>query len=287
MAESKAHRWGQILGDAFEAAFRSVIASVAVECGVYLDYNGNDRPTRNGGVLRWRDENQNWHRLDYVLERGGTDNKVGVPAAFIEMAWRRYTKHSKNKVQEIEGAVLPLADTYRHSHPFLGAIVAGDFTEASLSQLRSRGFAIIYVPTSKVADAFASVGIDANSTESTTENEFGKKITQYASLSDAQRTKVAERLVDAEPVAVREFVGQLKMSLTRTVERIIVLPLHGEPHVTADIDRAIAFVSNYADAGGTAASVSRYEIEVRYSNGAVVRGSFPSKPEAVAFLRAQ
>jgi len=46
---------------------------------------------------------------DHVLERGGTDAMRGVPAAFIETGWRRCTKHSRNKAQEIQGAVLALA----------------------------------------------------------------------------------------------------------------------------------------------------------------------------------
>ena len=54
---------------------------------------------------------------DYVLERGGTDTVRGLPAAFIETAWRRYTKHSRNKAQEIQGAVLALAHAKRLPAP--------------------------------------------------------------------------------------------------------------------------------------------------------------------------
>src|ERR1700749_794913 len=125
MGESLAHRWGQILGDVFESAFHPLLAGIASESGVYMDFNGNLRTTRRGRVVKWKDEDNNWHRLDYVFEREGTETKIRMPAAFIELAWRRYTKHSKAKAQEIEGAVLPLANTYRHNHPFLGAILGG------------------------------------------------------------------------------------------------------------------------------------------------------------------
>ncbi|PYU96302.1 MAG: hypothetical protein DMG25_02190, partial [Acidobacteria bacterium] len=64
------------------------------------------------------------HDLDYVLERGGTEDTLGVPIAFIESAWRRYTKHSKNKAQEIEAAVMPIALTFARHQPFCGAVVA-------------------------------------------------------------------------------------------------------------------------------------------------------------------
>ena len=58
--------------------------------------------------------------------------KPGKPVAFIESAWRRYTKHSRNKAQEIQGAILPLAETYSESNLFLGAVLAGVFTEGRI-----------------------------------------------------------------------------------------------------------------------------------------------------------
>ena len=77
------------------------------------------------------DSKGNTHILDYVMEEGGSEAVQGRPRAFIEIAWRRYTKHSKNKAQEIQGAITPLAETYQDSHPFLGAVLAGEFTEPS------------------------------------------------------------------------------------------------------------------------------------------------------------
>lgn len=287
MGKSLAHRWGQIVGEAFESAFHSVLSDVALSTGVYMDSGANSRPTRNGGVLKWQDERGNWHRLDYVFERGGTDHTVGAPVAFVELAWRRYTKHSKNKAQEIEGAVIPLAETFRHNHPFLGAILGGVFTNNSVQQLRSRGFSLIYVRLDKVTAAFATVGIDAANDEDTDEKAYATKIAAWQSLSSTKRDAVLRALVESEPAQVREFVEELRNSLTRLVERVIILPLHGESRVAQSVDEAIEYVSNYADGGGTSFAVIRYEIEVRYSNGAQVRGSFPTKSEAIAFLRAQ
>lgn len=287
MGESLAHRWGQIVGEAFESAFHSVLNEVAESTGVYMDAGGASRPTRKGTVVKWQDERGNWHQLDYVFERGGTDHKIGVPVAFVESAWRRYTKHSKNKAQEIEGAILPLAETFRHNHPFLGAILGGVFTSNSVQQLRSRGFSLIYVPYEKVIAAFAQVGIDASNDEGTDEKAYAAKIGAWEQLSMKQRARVFRALVEAEPVQVKEFVAQLETSITRQVDRVIVLPLHGDSLVASSVNEAIEYVSNYADSDGTKSSVIRYEIEVRYSNGAQVRGSFPTKTEAIAFLRAQ
>ena len=130
MAKSPAHRWGQIIGDVLEEAFQPVFQQVSDAHGLYFDYKRR-RAARKNVTVAWTDQYGNAHLLDYVLERGGTDASLGLPVAFIETAFRRYTKHSKNKAQEIEGAVVPLADTYSYLHPFRGAILV------RLCQIRS------------------------------------------------------------------------------------------------------------------------------------------------------
>jgi hypothetical protein len=38
MAESLAHRWGQIIGDVFEVFVRNILAEVAQQNGLYFDF---------------------------------------------------------------------------------------------------------------------------------------------------------------------------------------------------------------------------------------------------------
>ena len=90
--------------------------------------------------------------------RNGTDNEIGQPIAFIEVAWRRYTKHSRNKAQEIQGAILPLAEKYRWNNPFLGTVLAGVFTAGSLEQLKSQGFHVLYFPYETLVRALQQRG---------------------------------------------------------------------------------------------------------------------------------
>lgn len=145
MAASPAHRYGQIIGDILELTVEPFLQDFAQKYSLFLDRKG-PRPTRKGVKLSWKDRNGNSHDLDFVLEKNGSPTRQGTPAAFVETAWRRYTKHSKNKVQEIQGAILPLVETYRNFGPFFGTILAGEFTEASLTQLRSLGFAVLHFP---------------------------------------------------------------------------------------------------------------------------------------------
>ena len=144
MAESLAHRWGQIIGDVFETFVRRVLADVAQRHGLYLDYK-RPRAARTSAKVTWQDGYGNKHDLDYMLERGGTDGTLGVPVAFVESAWRRYTKHSKNKAQEIEAAIMPVALTFSRHQPFCGAVLAGEFTRNARQQLESKGFAVLHI----------------------------------------------------------------------------------------------------------------------------------------------
>ncbi|MEG4172922.1 MULTISPECIES: hypothetical protein [unclassified Microcoleus] len=118
----------------------------------YLDWQ-RSRPARSGKKVTWEDKYGNKHDLDFVIEIDGTDDQLGTPVAFIESAWRRYTKHSKNKAQEIQGAILPIIELHHLLAPFFGAVLAGEFTKPALAQMRNNGFAIIYIPYTDRANA--------------------------------------------------------------------------------------------------------------------------------------
>jgi len=96
MAKSPAHKWGQIIGDFLEFTFDKELSKFAKKHKLFLDQKG-ERKARKGKKVSWIDSFGNAHDLDFVLERNGTKEKIGAPVAFIESAWRRYTKHSRNK----------------------------------------------------------------------------------------------------------------------------------------------------------------------------------------------
>lgn len=202
MAESPSHRFGQIIGELLEDSIEPLLRGFAESHGLYLDQRGH-RPARRGIKVRWADRFSNAHDLDFVFERGGTANRIGTPVAFIEVAWRRYTKHSRNKAQEIQGAIMPIAEAHRLTAPFKGAVLAGDFTEGALAQLRSLGFVVLHFSSASVIAAFATQGIDARSSESTPDLEFAKKVSAWGKLSAKRRGLVAAALRDSN----REHVG--------------------------------------------------------------------------------
>ena len=214
MAQSPAHRFGQIIGDVLEAGVARVLAKFARSHRLFLDKKG-PRPCRHGKKCAWLDHRGNAHDLDFVLERGGTPQKAGLPVAFIETAWRRYTKHSRNKVQEIQGAIEPLAETHRHSAPFKGAILAGVFTEGALTQLRSLGFTVLYLSYKAVISTFARFGINAEFGEDTSDAEFQKRVDAFERLSESTRRQIADRLLRSHPADLRRFMQSLAESMSR------------------------------------------------------------------------
>jgi hypothetical protein len=76
----------------------------------------------------------------------------------------------------------------------------------------------------------------------------------------------------------------LKRAVTRRIESIRVLPLHGTPLEWHSVEEAIAFIENYGEDSGSQ-PVVKYEIEVRYSNGDRIEGQFADKESATQFLR--
>jgi hypothetical protein len=283
MAKSPAHEFGQIIGNVLEASIEPLLHEFAHEHGLYLDKKG-PRPARQGNKVSWTDLYGNTHDLDFVLEKGGSDSQVGTPIAFIETAWRRYTKHSRNKAQEIQGAILPLVATHQNASPFTGVILAGVFTEGALAQLKSLGFAVLYFSYDTVVEAFKRVGIDARFDEETPDAEFARKVRAWKKLPESQRNHVARTLIEINSTAVQQFMHGLKRAVTRRIELIRVLPLHGTPLEWSSVGDAITFIERYDEGDGTR-PVVRYEIEIRYSNGDRIQAQFAGKESAIQFLR--
>ena len=283
MAQSPAHRFGQIIGEVLENSILPLLEQFANAHGLYLDKHG-PRACRRGQKCSWVDLNGNTHDLDFVLERGGSGYTVGTPAAFIETAWRRYTKHSRNKAQEIQGAIEPLAETYNASGPFKGAVLAGVFTAGALSQLKSLGFTVLYFPYESVVAVFRQFGIDASFDEDTPDDEFQGKVGACERLSDMDRTRLAAELLKAHSEDVEKFVQSLFNVISRHIERIVVLALHGKSLEWRTVGEAIDFIERYANTG-VEVSVHRYEIEIRYNNGDTIHGNFADKQSAIDFLK--
>jgi hypothetical protein len=284
MAQSPTHKFGQIIGDMLEGMLRGPLGAIAARHGFYLDYK-HPRPARgNKRKVAWTDQQGNEHDLDYVLERGGSENEQGLPKAFIETAWRRYTKHSRNKAQEIQGAILPLAAKYSACNPFLGAVLAGVFTEGSLQQLRTNGFCVLYLPYDSIVRAFSRAGIDASFDEETADNDVRRKVDVYDALSRAQKARIPRGLQKDHATELDAFLQSLEQSLTRKLLKVYVVALHGATCEVSSVEEALKFLEGYDESRAVRGFV-RYEVNAKYSNGDQITGEFQDKSAAIAFLK--
>lgn len=283
MAESPAHQFGQIIGGLLEDVVLPQLNAFCAENSLYLDYQKNIRKARGGKKVSWFDSYGNKHDLDFVIEKGGTDEKIGSPLAFIESAWRRYTKHSKNKAQEIQGAILPLAEKYRWNNLFLGAVLAGEFTESSLKQLESMGFQVLYFPYESLVKSFAAAGVDIAFDEDTEDEVFKRAVEEISIAKEELLGKIRKSLVKDNKVAIGDFFKALAWRLSRRIVKILVLPLYGSANEFLTLDSAMSFLDGYYTGEGSG-DFRKYEIKIEFSNGDRLDALFEDKVKAKRFL---
>ncbi|MBU6266200.1 MAG: hypothetical protein KGN34_01585 [Sphingomonadales bacterium] len=284
MAASPSHRFGQVVGGLLEEILLPELLAFCDQRGLYLDRHGRRQEVRKGKKVSWQDKYGNSHDLDFVIERGGSEQQQGRPVAFIEAAWRRYSKHSKAKAQEIQGAVLPIAETHELEMPFLGAVLAGVFTRPSLEQLRSLNFQLVHLPYETIIGAFAVVGVDARFDEETPDAAFARCVDQIEALPAPKRKQVKDHVLNTNAEAFAEFFAKLRRKLDRTIEAIVVLPLFGTAQSFSTARDAAAFMQTFDRVSG-GGEFRRFEVQVRFSNADEVRGTFADEGEAVHFLR--
>ena len=284
MATSPAHRFGQIIGELLEEIMTPQIQSFCNERGLYLDKKGARGKARNGQKVSWLDKYGNTHDLDFVIEKGGSKDRQGRPIAFIEAAWRRYAKHSRNKAQEIQGAILPIAEKYIWDKPFLGVILAGVFTDSSIVQMKSSGFEVALFPYETIVAAFKSIRVDAEFDENTPDSTFQKTIEKIESLEPKRREKLKQHLINSNSGLIDQFFKELQATLDRQIEQIILLPLYGQQHQFETLLEAVFFVKDHREDQPQIGLFKKYEILIRYTNGDKIEASFQNKEKAIHFL---
>lgn len=281
MATSPSHTLGEYIGTFFEDAMKSPIGEMCNKYGVYLDTIG-ERPVRKTKKITWDDINGSHHDLDYVIERNGSDTIQGEPIAFIELAWRRYTKHSKNKVQEIAGAVLPIAQKYQELAPFKGAILSGVFTENSLEQLRNQGFHVLYMPFERVVKTFQKHGLNIYFDETTSEKELTKIANKFKNCRTINTIK--KDFVASNQDLIVPFMNDLESSLKRQINYIFVLPLHGKEQRFVSLNQAIEYLNDYKELPEDSI-IDRYVVGIKFNNSSEINCMFKDKQMAMDFLK--
>ena len=283
MATSVAHQVGELIGDFFEAAIIRYLSPIIHNVGnYYLDYKHPRQARNNETILKGVDSDGNEHRLDIVIEKGGTEETFGSPKAYIEIAWRRYKKHSKNKVQEIQGAIMPLVRTYAAEIPFYAAVLAGEFTNNSLDQLKSLGFYVLYFTYEEISNVFLTEGISIQWQEHSSENELNSIADQLRAIDMEKRERLINTFICQQSAKLQRLTDELKEALEIVITEVRITPVHGRTKSLANIRSAVGFMIEYDE--DTVQPLMRYEISIRYSNGQEYTMKCITRRQGIQFL---
>jgi hypothetical protein len=283
MAKAPGHQFGQLVGNMVEEIVYSALATFAKKYGYYLDKQGPRGKAREGSKVTWCDIYDCEHDLDFVIEKDGTADVRGRPLAFIETAWRRYTKHSKNKVQEIQGAILPTAEKNWKDRPFLDVVLVGIFTSNAIEQMTKSGFEVLYIHRSAIIQAFKGVGIAIDFDEDTPDKHFRAAVRALNELSHTKREKLKNKLQNVAGKDFDNFISKLEAALSRKIEKIVISPLFGEPSEFTSIESARLFLEGKL-VPPESATLVKIDVCVFYNNGAQIKASYPTAGEALALL---
>jgi len=285
MAKAPGHLFGQMLGNMLEEILSQELQNFCDKNGLFLDKKGARGKIRKTKKVSLLDIHGTSHDLDFVIEKGGTVDIYGRPVAFIEAAWRSKTKHSRAKAQEIQGALLPIAEKCHWNKPFLGVVLAGVFTAGALEQMKKLGFEVTLFPTDNIKNALLSVGIKIDFSDKTPDDDYQNAITLLNNLSSEQLVVLKQLILKNNKPFIDHFLVQLQATLDRQIDQIILIPLHGQQSEFGIVADAIKFVTNYREEGLRDGAFRKYEIIVRYTNKDKIDASFQDKEKAVAFLR--
>ena len=209
---SAGHKLGQLIGDWYEEHFvLPLLQEVATRLKLDLDHRFRARSVRTGDKIIWKDEDENGVDFDFVMELDGTDDVRGIPIAFFECFWRRGSRHSRDKVRDDSGKLLPMRDTYPTAR-FLGVLASGDVSKPSRAFLLTRDIDVFYVPKAKIIDAFREHGLQMDYPDKLPEAQKAQLANAFQrSLTPVIKQKAAETL--------RTLIGQT--SISTYVDRVL------------------------------------------------------------------
>lgn len=246
MAESNAsagHKLGQLIGDWHEEYFvLPLIQKVGKALDLYVDSRFVQRSVRQGKIL-WKDLDGNSVDYDYVLEIGGTGDKVGIPVGFIECFWRRGSRHSKDKARDDSGKLMPMRETYPTAR-FLGIVSAGDFTKPARELVRSREIDLFYIPKDKIVSAFNQCNLVMDYPDKLPESEKAELAEKFekdfSKKKKGEVQKALKKLVGKATIST--YVDRVRATLSALPQEIRLILRHDSVPITfKSVSDATAF----------------------------------------------
>ena len=92
-----------------------------------------------------------------------------------------------------------------------------------------------------------------------------------------------KELLRLNKTEVKTFFNLLSESISRFIERVIILPLHGHEATVTNVTEAIDFIENYSEVKPNQPLI-KYEIIIKYNTTDRIEASFIDKKDAIKFL---
>jgi hypothetical protein len=105
---------------------------------------------------------------------------------------------------------------------------------------------------------------------------FKKKIDNWNKLPNQE--SVAKELIKLNKKEVEEFFKSLSKSVSRFIERVVILPLHGQESAKSSVVEAIDFLNDYSENPNNL-PLTKYEITIKYNTGDRIDASFKDKKD--------
>jgi hypothetical protein len=109
-------------------------------------------------------------------------------------------------------------------------------------------------------------------------------IDAWEGLSVGDIEEIRRHLRHAIAADYSVFTRQLEGALSQSVNSIRILPLYGSEVVLTSTAEAIGALQGFVERASPEVPFARYEIQVRFTNGDTVDGTFHRKEQAVSFL---
>lgn len=278
---SSGHKLGQLIDDWYEEYFvLPLLKKVAVSLELFIDSRFIDRKAREGKIL-WEDIDGNSVDYDFVLELGGTKEKLGVPVAFIECFWRRGSRHSKDKARDDSGKLTPLRDTYPTAR-FLGIVSAGAFTKPARDLVKSREIDLFYVSKEKIVNAFSACKLTMDYPDNLAENKKAKIVEKFDQDFNNEKKEVVQNTLLGliGDTTINSYVDRVRAKLCSLPQEIRFILRHDS---TPIVFESVKEASNFLVSPDFNMNSPResYLYQVTYSDG----GEFEKSVDNINHLR--
>lgn len=264
---SAGHRLGQSVGGWWEEFFvLPLLTDAAQRLDLYLDSRFQKRTCRGEKPI-WADADGNGVDYDFVLELDGSDAERGIPVGFIEVFWRRGSRHSKDKARDDTGKLRPMRETYPTAR-FLGIVAGGDFTQPAREYVKNQAVDLFCVQKHKIIEAFRTNDLVMDYHDKSAEGAKREIADRFEASFDLDaKQKVGETLLsligrsslEAYSLGVVSAIAALPQELR------FIYSTHSQPAVFETIPEATAFLDD--PKFSTEGSTNSYQYEITYSDG--------------------